>query len=140
MADTIRFEIVTPVGAAYSSTGTSVVIPSKEGELEILPGHRALLALVGHGTVVVTKADGSKAFFVVEPGYVEVADDKVTLLVAGCTASADVDLAAARAEFDAASQALAAAATENLEAERERATRARARIEMVERATGQKHS
>lgn len=140
MADNIRFEIVTPTGAAYSSSGTSVVIPSKEGELEILPGHRALLALVGHGTVVVTKPDNSKAFFVVEPGYVEVADNVVTLLVAGCTASADVDLAAARLDFDQANQAISAASHESIEEERERAARARARIDMLERATGQKQA
>lgn len=142
MADTIHFEIVTPLGAAFATESTSVVLPSQQGELEILPGHRALLALIDHGTVVVAGLDNTKHYFVVEPGYVEISDGNVTLLVSDCTAASAVDLQAARVDLDEASRAIATAAdglAEHLKGERERIARARARIEMVERATGRVH-
>ena len=139
MADTIRFEIVTPTGGAWAGAATSVVLPSSQGELEILPGHQALLALIGHGTVIVTQPDGTRVYFVVDPGYVEVADDKVVLLVSVCTGADDVDVDAARGELESAGKALSNAAGLSeaaLAEERERAERARARLEMIERATG----
>lgn len=139
MADTIRFEIVTPVSAVYSGEATSVVLPSERGEIEILPGHRAMLALVGHGTVVVTEAGTKKTkVLVVEPGYVETVDDKVTLLVAGCLHSDDVDVEAARADMAAGEKALFEPHLldeEALEAETARVARARARLDMIARAT-----
>lgn len=140
MADTIRFEIVTPVAAVYSGEATSVVLPSERGEIEILPGHRAMLALVGHGTVVVTEAGTKKTIvLVVEPGYVETVDDKVTLLVSGCLHASDVDAAAAHADMIAAEKALFEPNLldeEALDLETERVARARARVDMINRATG----
>src|SRR5690554_7533502 len=100
MSDNIHFEIVTPVSAVYSGEATSVILPSQRGEVEILPGHRAMLSLIQHGTVVVTEVGGAKKVLVVEPGYVETVDNKVTLLVAGCLHSADVDVEASRARSE----------------------------------------
>lgn len=108
MSDSIRFEIVTPVRAVYQGELSSVTLPSTRGELEILPDHRALLALVTHGTVVATEKSGSKKRFVVQPGYVETVDDKVTLLVAGSQTAEEIDLQAARKAVKESEEALSA--------------------------------
>jgi|SRR5690554_4437402 len=138
MSDNIHFEIVTPVSAVYSGEATSVILPSQRGEVEILPGHRAMLSLIQHGTVVVTEVGGAKKVLVVEPGYVETVDNKVTLLVAGCLHSADVDVEASRADVLKGEKVLQAPdllTEEQLAEERNRYERARARVAMVERAT-----
>lgn len=138
MSDTIRFEIVTPVRAVYSGNAVSVILPSVQGEVEILPGHRAMLSLIQNGTVVVTEVGGAKQVFVVEPGYVETVDNKVTLLVAGCLFAADVDVEASRADLVKGEKALAAPhllTEEQLAEERANYERARARIDMIARAT-----
>lgn len=136
MSDTIHFEIVTPVSAVYSGEATSVLLPSQRGEVEILPGHRAMLSLIQNGTVVVTEVGGAKKILVVEPGYVETVDDRVTLLVSGCLHAADVDVEASRADMvkgEAALQAPDLLTEDELADERARYERARARVEMVER-------
>jgi F-type H+-transporting ATPase subunit epsilon len=139
MADTLRFEIVTPVSAVYVAECNAVMLPSRMGEIEVLPTHRPLLALVGHGTVTAREAQGGTRHFVVEPGYVEINDDKVTLLVAECLNVDEVDIDEARAMLSDAETRLQSGefgSEKELEDERERLERARARIELVQRATG----
>lgn len=139
MSDTIRFEIVTPVRAVYSGDARSVLLPTERGEAEILPGHRAMLTLIQHGTVVVTESSGEKKLFAAERGYAEVVDNKVTLLVAGCVGASEVDLAASREDLARGEELFKAPhlLTEaQLEEERERLDRSRARLEMIARATG----
>lgn len=138
MSDSIQFEIVTPVRAVYSGEVSSVTLPSTRGELEILPDHRALLALITNGSVVATEKDGAKKRFVVQPGYVETADDKVTLLVAGCHAADEVDLDAARQTLKDTEERLAAPHllnSEELDQVRASYERARAEVEFMESAT-----
>lgn len=139
MSENIRFEIVTPVKAVYSGEATSVILPTEQGEAEILPGHRAMLSLIMHGSVVVTEVGGGKKVFVVEPGYVETVDNKVTLLVAGCLHSEEVDVEASQADVARGAEALMAPhllTEEQLAEERAKYERARARLAMIERATG----
>lgn len=135
MSDSIRFEIVTPVRAVYEGVLSSVTLPSTRGELEILPDHRALLALITHGTVVATEKGGTEQRFVVQPGYVETADDKVTLLVAGSQTADEVDLDAARATLKESEESLSAPHlldADKLEEVREAYEQARAQVEFLE--------
>lgn len=137
MSDSIRFEIVTPVRAVYSGELSSVTLPSTRGELEILPDHRALLALVTHGTVVATEKSGTTKRFVVQPGYVETADDKVTLLVAGSQTAEEIDLQAARKAVKESEEALSAPhllSPEVLAQTQENYARARAQVAFLEKA------
>lgn len=136
MSDSIRFEIVTPVRAVYNGELSSVTVPSTRGELEILPDHRALLALVTHGTVVATEKNGSTKRFVVQPGYVETADDKVTLLVAGSQTAEEIDLQASRKAVKESEEALSAPhllSPEALAQTQENYARARAQVAFLEK-------
>ena len=141
MADTIQFEIVTPVSAVYRAEATEVLLPSTLGEIGILPGHRALLALIQRGSVEVREVGNTRRHFRVEPGYVEVDRDKVTLIVSECEGSNDIDIEAARRELaavEAEVQSRKVLTETELEQQRERLERARSRIELVARATGRK--
>src|ERR1051326_4644774 len=53
----LTLEIVTPEAKVYSDTIDSVVIPTVEGEIGILPGHIPLLTQVEHGELRVTKGN-----------------------------------------------------------------------------------
>ena len=48
-------EIVTPEARVYSETVDTVVIPTVEGEVGILPGHIPLVTQVGAGELRATK-------------------------------------------------------------------------------------
>jgi F-type H+-transporting ATPase subunit epsilon len=72
-------EIVTPEARVYSETVDTVVIPTMEGEVGILPGHIPLVAQLGAGELRATK--GSKTeLLVVGGGFLQVSDDRVSIL------------------------------------------------------------
>ena len=52
----LTLEIVTPENRVYSDTIDTVVIPTTEGEVGILPGHIPLLTQVEHGELTLTMA------------------------------------------------------------------------------------
>src|SRR4051812_2330158 len=75
----LTLEIVTPEAKVYSDTIDSVVIPTVEGEVGILPGHIPLLTQVEHGELRVTK-NGQTQWLVVGGGFAEVEGDHVRVL------------------------------------------------------------
>jgi len=75
----LTLEIVTPDARVYSDTIDTVVIPTAEGEVGILPGHIPLITQVEHGELRVTK--GSETLFLaVGGGFAEVEGDRVHVL------------------------------------------------------------
>jgi F-type H+-transporting ATPase subunit epsilon len=75
----LALEIVTPDARVYSDTIDSVVIPTVEGEVGILPGHIPLLTQVQHGELRVTKGTET-VLLAVSGGFAEIEDDRVHIL------------------------------------------------------------
>lgn len=75
----LTLEIVTPEARVYSDTIDTVVIPTVEGEIGILPGHIPLLTQVESGELRVTKG-GATLYLAVGRGFAEVRGDKVSVL------------------------------------------------------------
>lgn len=75
----LTLEIVTPEARVYSDTIDSVVIPTVEGEVGILPGHIPLLTQVADGELRVTK-NGATTFLAVGGGFAEIEGDRVRVL------------------------------------------------------------
>jgi F-type H+-transporting ATPase subunit epsilon len=75
----LTLEIVTPEARVYSDTVDTVVIPTVEGEVGILPGHIPLVAQVGAGELRATKG-GVTQLLVVGGGFAQVTGEKVSIL------------------------------------------------------------
>ncbi|MSU64780.1 MAG: ATP synthase F1 subunit epsilon [Opitutus sp.] len=75
----LTLEIVTPEARVFSDTIDTVVIPTTEGEVGILPGHIPLLTQVEHGELRVTK-NGQSFVLAVSGGFAEVEGDRVNIL------------------------------------------------------------
>jgi F-type H+-transporting ATPase subunit epsilon len=75
----LTLEIVTPEARVYSETVETVVVPTVEGEVGILPGHIPLVAQLGAGELRATKG-GKRELLVVGGGFVQVSGDKVSIL------------------------------------------------------------
>lgn len=75
----LTLEIVTPEARVYSETVDTVVIPTAEGEIGILPGHIPLVAQVGAGELRATKG-GVTQLLVVGGGFAQVTGEKVSIL------------------------------------------------------------
>jgi F-type H+-transporting ATPase subunit epsilon len=75
----LTLEIVTPEARVYSDTIDTVVIPTIDGEIGVLPGHIPLLTQIDHGELRVTK-NGVTQYLAVGKGFAEIASDKVSVL------------------------------------------------------------
>ena len=75
----LTLEIVTPEARVYSDTIDTVVIPTVQGEIGILPGHIPLLTQIASGELRVTK-DGKEQLLAVGGGFAQVEGDKISVL------------------------------------------------------------
>ena len=57
----LTLEIVTPEGRVYSETVDTVVLPTLQGEIGILPGHLPLLTQIEDGELRVQKGNTTES-------------------------------------------------------------------------------
>ena len=71
--------VISPEKTVYDGQAESVVAPAWDGEVGILRNHAPMMALLGSGQMRVTSG-GSVSRFTVEGGFLQVADNVVTVL------------------------------------------------------------
>jgi F-type H+-transporting ATPase subunit epsilon len=77
-SSSLRLRVITPRSLLVETEADEVTIPSLEGYLGILPGHRPLFTVLAKG--VVTYRAGQKGeSFQVSGGYAEVSPERVTV-------------------------------------------------------------
>ena len=104
----LTLEIVTPDARVYSDTIDTVVIPTVEGEVGILPGHIPLLTQVEDGELRVTKG-GVTQLLAVSGGFAEVEGDRVSVLAEHAISEDKIDEKAVEEALRRAQEQLAAA-------------------------------
>jgi F-type H+-transporting ATPase subunit epsilon len=92
----LTLEIVTPEARVYSDTIDTVVIPTVDGEIGILPGHIPLLTQVEHGELRVTKGNQT-SWLAVGNGFAQIEGDKVSILAERAITEEKIDEAAVEA-------------------------------------------
>ena len=75
----LTLEIVTPEAKVYSDTIDSVVVPTIEGEIGVLPGHIPLLTQVADGELRVTKG-ATTLWLAIGGGFAQIDSDRVRVL------------------------------------------------------------
>lgn len=101
----LTLEIVTPEAKVYSDTIDSVVIPTVEGEIGVLPGHIPLLTQVEDGELRVTKG-ASTQLLVVSGGFAQIDGDRVRVLAENAINEEKIDEQAVEAALKRAEQQL----------------------------------
>ena len=77
----LAVEIRSPDGPIWSGAARTVIVPATLGSMGILPRHAPLMSSLEVGLTKVRDESGTEHRFVTGAGFVEVADDKVLLLV-----------------------------------------------------------
>ncbi len=95
MADQLQLEVVTPERRVLSESVNSVTVPGRGGEMQILPGHAALISELQTG-VLTYNQDGTNFQLHVSGGFVEVTDDRVSVLAEVAERPEEIDAARAR--------------------------------------------
>ena len=76
---TLKLEIVTPEGTAYSEDVDMVTLPGSEGEMGIYPEHVPLLTQVVPGEVI-ARRQGREEVLAVGEGFVQITGQRVAIL------------------------------------------------------------
>ena len=86
----MKLEIITAERVVYSDDVDVLVAPGIEGELGILPHHAPLMTALMPGEIMVRK-DGGETYLAVSGGFLEMMDNKVTILADAAERSEEID-------------------------------------------------
>ena len=81
MESTISFDLVSPEQLVFNDKAGMIIVPGKEGDIGVLPGHSKLLSSLRAGRVMVYGEDKHllQSFFV-SGGFVEINPEKCIVL------------------------------------------------------------
>jgi|SRR5689334_14396449 F-type H+-transporting ATPase subunit epsilon len=79
MADTFKFELVSPERILISADAEEVVVPGLEGQFTVLPGHAPVISSLRPGVLDARVEDGRRRVFV-RGGLAEVTPERLTVL------------------------------------------------------------
>lgn len=85
----MNLEILTPERKVYSGNVYGVQLPGEDGMFEVLEKHAPLVASLKSGKLKILKDKGmtNTSFFTIQGGFVEVLNNKVTVLVEGAASA-----------------------------------------------------
>ncbi len=76
---TFHLQIITQEKVAYEGDAEALTLPTTQGEISVLPGHTALIAIAREGEMVITHK-GERTHLAVIGGILRVTHDNVVLL------------------------------------------------------------
>jgi len=83
----MTLEILTPEKKIYSGEVYGVQLPGIDGLFEVLDKHAPLVSALGNGKMKVLKSKTSFEHYTIKSGFVEVLNNKATVLVEGAAAT-----------------------------------------------------
>lgn len=102
----IKVEVVTPEELLFSADAQMVVLPGTEGDFGVLKDHAPLISSLRVGGVTIEEGAGKKRSFFVSGGFVEVANERCTILAEEATDLEGVTLDKAKTQLTEAQDAL----------------------------------
>ena len=125
--------VVTPEKTTLEAKATFVALPLYDGELGVAPGHSPMIGRLGYGEMRLTEA-GKTSHYYIDGGFVQVADNVVSVLTNRALPAGAVNAEAAQKQLTEAMKR--PANTDELLAIRERLVKqARAQLHVARRAT-----
>ncbi len=105
MGDTFQLSVLTPLAKAFSGEVVTVTAPGQAGDFGVLPGHVAYITAVAPGALVIEEAKG-KRVLAVGAGFVQVAAERVSVIVSSAEEASSLDLGAVQSALAKAESAL----------------------------------
>ena len=135
MAEKIELEVVTPERRVLAEPVEMVTVPGLNGELGILPGHTPLISQLKTGVLTYVQ-DGKNSQLHVSGGFVEVRDDKVSVLAEVAERPEEIDVPSARSARERLEKQLSgwSGSEEDLEIARTELARSEVRIQLAARS------
>ena len=80
MAKSFQVDVVSPEATVWSGLATIVIARTPEGELGIMADHEPLMGALATGPVEIEAESGERTTIGVHGGFIQVLDNKVTLI------------------------------------------------------------
>ena len=99
----MQVDLVSPEKMLFSGEASIVVARTSDGDAAFLPGHAPFIGQLGIGPVLIRTADGKDIKAAVHGGFVEVRNNRVTILSDVAELASDIDAnraAAAKAKLE----------------------------------------
>jgi F-type H+-transporting ATPase subunit epsilon len=108
VAETLRFELVSPEKLLRSGEVYMVVVPGTEGDFGVLPGHAPLVSTIRPGAIQVfpTSMNDVPERIFIDGGFAEVGPQGLTILAENAVPVGDLDVEGAARDLAAARDAL----------------------------------
>lgn len=91
----MQLDIITPTKSVLSEVIDQVTLQTDSGEITILPNHVPLLTKVKPGELTIKKG-GKQNFFAVTGGFLEMKNNKITILADYAVRAEDIEVAKAK--------------------------------------------
>ncbi|MFA4834322.1 MAG: F0F1 ATP synthase subunit epsilon [Patescibacteria group bacterium] len=89
---TIKFEVVTPERVVLKERIHQVTVPTRSGEITVLPNHTPLISVLKPGVIELKKENGDMEIMSVSGGFIEVLKNKVVILADTAERAEELDL------------------------------------------------
>ena len=90
----LLLEIITPENIVYKDSVDEIIVQTINGQITILPNHIGLLTQTAHGELVIKKG-GNDQTIAITDGFLEVADNKVSILANYAIKAENINIAKA---------------------------------------------
>jgi F-type H+-transporting ATPase subunit epsilon len=132
--ETILCEVVTAERMIFADLVNEVLAPGVWGQVGILPKHAPLITSLSAGELVIRKDGDEDVLIAIHGGFMEVREDKVTVLADTAERAEEIDIARAEAAQAAAKERLESSeGEEDLERARAALRRASLRLKVAGR-------
>jgi F-type H+-transporting ATPase subunit epsilon len=81
----MKLEILTPESKVYSGDVYGIILPGINGSFELLERHAPLVSALKSGSLKILVNKNNSQNYSIKSGFVEVINNKVTVLVEGAT-------------------------------------------------------
>lgn len=127
-------EIVTPQRVIFSGEAESVTVPGTKAPFQVLYNHAPIVSSLETGVVKIGKSDGT-LWFAITNGFIEVQNNKISILVETAEEGGEIDLAAAQKELEKTIEDMkSSASAEEKNARQQKSLLAKAKIKAAEKA------
>ena len=135
----MQVELVSPERILFSGEATMVVCRTLDGEIAFMSNHAPLIGLLGIGPVRIYQGDQLIERAAVHGGFVEVSNDKVTILSDVAELASTIDVGRAEAARERAQAEVSAGGSEPDEDAVAALRRAEVRLDVARATAGAAH-
>jgi F-type H+-transporting ATPase subunit epsilon len=91
---TLHLEVVTPDQVVYKDDVDEVILPTKTGQIAVLPNHIPLLSQLDSGEMIIKK-NGKERYMAITGGFIEVSKNTISILADFAVDSEKIEIAKA---------------------------------------------